>query len=157
MKLIFVLVLFGLGITSYLSYLSISSHSVPCLASNPQSCSMVLGSRYAYAFGIPVSVLGFLTYALILFLLWKHDNKWFHYAELSLVGIFAAGYFNYLMFFEIGAVCVLCEMSHAAMTGIFLLSERWNFLKAIFIFVGVLSMGVAFSAILSSLIAFKVF
>jgi uncharacterized membrane protein len=151
-QIIFVLALFGLILMSYMTYLSLAHKNAPCLASDPEACNTVLSSKYSTFFGIPVSILGALVYASILFLLWKHDNKWLHYAELSLLGVFAAGYFNYLMFFRLDAICVLCELSHLTMTSIFFLSERWHWKKAIFIWFGVAIIGMAASALISPLV-----
>lgn len=151
-QIIFVLALFGLILMSYMTYISLAHKNAPCLASNPEACNTVLSSKYSAFFGIPVSIFGALVYVAILFLLWKHDNKWLHYAELSLLGIFAAGYFNYLMFFRLDAICVLCELSHLTMTSIFFLSERWHWKKAVGIWFLVALLGMGVSALISHLV-----
>ena len=61
----FVLVLIGLIIAGYLSYLKFAAAPAACVESGPFNCNVVLNSQYSELAGIPIAYLGFAVYALI--------------------------------------------------------------------------------------------
>jgi uncharacterized membrane protein len=118
-----VLVLIGVGVASYLSYIEISHAEAAC--GPVGDCNTVNQSKYATLFGfLPVGVLGLMGYALI-FVLWvlRRSGQGVQRAQATL-GLWAAALFGtlfsvYLTFLEpfvIGASCIWCLTSAVVMT-----------------------------------------
>ena len=62
------------GISLYLAAMALAHTSLPgCGAAS--GCHDVMASRWAYTFGIPVSFLGFVLYALTLLLSWAFVRR----------------------------------------------------------------------------------
>src|SRR3972149_850565 len=77
----------GIGIMSYLTYIHYSQSKSFCDISQEVSCDVVTTSIYSEIFGIPVSVLGLLFFAAVLFLVIKRRDKAFQ--TLFIVTLFA--------------------------------------------------------------------
>ena len=68
-KILFVLAVLGLIVSSYLWNKSSEPENVICSIGG--GCDIVLSSRFAYLFGIPVEAFGFFWYLVALLLIWK--------------------------------------------------------------------------------------
>ena len=99
------------------------------LAGCPEAsaCQDILSSRWAYAFGVPVSFLGFVLYAMALLWSWAFARR-----ESTLTGlagsmavstiIAGAAWFTALQIFALHAFCLWCSVTHGlAVTGALLL------------------------------------
>lgn len=128
-KFIPVLVLIGIGVAVYLSY--IETQQAVAVCGPVGDCNAVQQSEYAVIFGIPVGVLGLAGYVLMLVAWWigktNTGTKLANWARLALLGLTAAGllfsmYLTYLEPFVIKAVCLWCLSSSVVIAGLFLLS-----------------------------------
>lgn len=128
--IIVALTLVGLTAAIYLSYVELSHTHAVC---GPMSdCDLVQTSSYARFLGMPVAVLGALTYLVIL-LVWSVSrwlpDRWVPLSAWALLGIAFGGtlfsaYLTFLEPFVIGAVCPWCLTSAVAMTLLLLVSAR---------------------------------
>ena len=110
----------GIGIMSYLTYIHYAQSKSFCDISQEVSCDVVTTSIYSEIFGIPVSVLGLLFFAAVLFLVIKRRDKAFQ--TLFIVTLFALIPSLYLSLTElifINSICILCETSKVLMLIIF--------------------------------------
>jgi uncharacterized membrane protein len=116
----------GLGVAVYLAYVELTH--VEAICGPVGECNLVQASPYAQILGVPVALLGVLSYLAIV-VLWagqKFLGGWL--ANLSLLGLFGltlAGtlfsiYLTLLELFVIDAVCAWC-LSSAVITTILLL------------------------------------
>lgn len=120
------LVLVGLVISSYLSYVEITATQAVC--GPVGDCNAVQTSSYARLFGIlPIGVLGLLGNLSIL-AAWAFKRfgpqQYTRQAALALVGLVSFGilfsiYLTFLEPFVIGATCAWCLASALVMTGLF--------------------------------------
>lgn len=111
-------ILFGLFVSGYLSYLKITDVPSVCIENGPFNCEVVLNSVYSEFGGIPIAYLGFLTYAIIGFVvLFEGRIAFFH--DYSKLITFAVGLFGwmfsmwlvYVQFVRLGVLCPWC-LSH---------------------------------------------
>ncbi|MBS3128971.1 vitamin K epoxide reductase family protein [Candidatus Woesearchaeota archaeon] len=133
----FVVLLAFLGIllTFYLTWLHYNPPApdeeiLGCLTGS--GCSAVTTSEYSYFLGIPVAVLGLVTYIIIfllsiLFLFLKSEEKRKEQVSmiillLSFIGTLFQAYLTYLSATIIRAYCSLCITSEVFITLIFVLS-----------------------------------
>jgi uncharacterized membrane protein len=108
---------------TYLTVLHYARITVPCAAShNP--CELVQTSIYSHVFGIPVSLLGAVGYALILITLFMRDSHHTRLATLAiaLFGIVFSGYLTYREAFTLHAYCEWCLGSAFLMLLTFILA-----------------------------------
>ena len=133
-----VLALAGLGVAGYLSYIETTHTEAVCGPIG--NCNAVQQSPYAYVLGtIPVGVLGFLGYLLILAawgIYWLGSAKWKKIAILFSWGLVWFGvifslYLTFLEPFVIGATCAWCISSAIIMTCLLLATtgpaiNAWN-------------------------------
>jgi uncharacterized membrane protein len=125
---ILVLLLLGIGIASYLSFVETSGVEAVCGPFG--DCNTVQSSDYARLFGIlPVGILGLMGYAgmLVAWLMSRRSSPMSDYAVMALFGmaLFGTGFSTYLTFLEpfvIGATCMWCLSSAIIVTVILLLS-----------------------------------
>ncbi|MCS7201022.1 MAG: hypothetical protein NZ822_02670 [Patescibacteria group bacterium] len=99
------LVLIGLLISAYLTYIHYSIDQYLCL--NGDKCNLVLTSKYSKIFNIPLALVGLAYFSIFLFLLVLKINKRF----LFLISLLSAGfaiYLLYLQFFVIKSICSYC-------------------------------------------------
>lgn len=126
--LLAILSLVGIGITVYLT---VQHYAVPgeafCNINNYLSCDIVNKSTYAEIFGIPVAILGLITYVIIFmasvsFLVsWKHASK----ILIPLTFFVGAGllfslYLTFVELFVLYAVCIFCIAQQIIILIIFL-------------------------------------
>ncbi len=99
------------------------SNSVCLFGGN--ECAQLVQGVYSEMLGLPVSLIGFSVFFLIALFSFTSigetvDKKIFW---LSLLGVFGAGYFNYIMIFKLGSLCPWCELSHVSYLAIFFLAS----------------------------------
>ena len=123
-----ILILIGLGVSFYLTFLHFSQTSAIC-GSNEifNNCDSVLESEYAEILGIPIALLGivfyFSTLILFLFSIFKKNKIFINllfFAEI--IGIIFSAIFTYIQFFIIKALCPYCLTSAIVTLILFLLS-----------------------------------
>lgn len=123
-----VLLLAGIGIAGYLTYVKLFGLEPYCAGVG--DCEAVQTSRYAELFGIPLAVLGLGAYLALLALWWVKERDWQGFGLLAaqvfflgtLVGLLLSAYLTYLELFVILAICPWCVASAAVMTLLFLTS-----------------------------------
>jgi len=123
---ILALTLLGIADSAYLLYEHLG-HDVICIGSG---CSIVDDSIYSEMFGIPMSVMGLVSYLIIFALSWAGfrlrnlAREWVHAAiyGFALVGLLYSGYLTYLELFVIRAICTWCVVSAAIITAVFILA-----------------------------------
>lgn len=122
-----ILAILGLGVALYLAYVEITHVEAVC--GPVGECNQVQSSQYAQIAGIPVAVLGALSYVTIL-MLWGVQRlaspRWADLAFralilLSLFGVLFSIYLTLLELFVIDAVCAWCLSSAVITTVIMLL------------------------------------
>ena len=100
-------VLVGIGIAGYLTWAHYSGTAVACVRGG--GCETVQQSSYAEIAGVPVALLGLLSYSAILVLIaWDSENARLGAATLAFVGLLFSAYLLVLQLFVIDAVCVWC-------------------------------------------------
>jgi uncharacterized membrane protein len=129
--LIPVVVVLGLGVAGYLTY--IETTAVEAVCGPVGDCNAVQNSSYARVLGIlPVGVLGLLGYASIL-IAWivqqVRADRWADFARLAMLGMALFGtlysiYLTYIEIWVIFAVCIWCLSSAVLITLLMLLSIR---------------------------------
>lgn len=105
--------LVALGISGFLAWRSFSGGSVP--GCGPESdCDKVLGSRWAYLFGMPVSLFAVPVYLTALGLSFRKPIPWKALLAMAVLIVVAAAWFVGLQVFAIGAFCKFCMVAHAS-------------------------------------------
>jgi uncharacterized membrane protein len=127
-----VLCLAGLGVSAYLMWgYSVPGATLSCGGSS--GCEAVKNSEFSNILGIPMPLIGLLSYGALLGLLigQSHisivEGGWSAYVALaifgvSLTGVLYSAYLTYLEIFVIYAICRWCVASAVIMVAIFLLS-----------------------------------
>lgn len=110
-----VLTLFGIGVTTYLTYTHYAGIEPSC--SIAHGCERVLNSPYAKLLGVPLSLLGLIGYVGVLAAL-VVDGEYGRIAAafFALVGWGLSLYLLYRELFTIHAFCQWCLASLVAMT-----------------------------------------
>ncbi len=123
----FLLVLIGLFIAGYLSYLKLAAAPAACVEAGPFDCNVVLNSQYSELAGVPIAYLGFVVYALIgLVMLFERKFSFLEqYGSLLVfgIGIFAwlfSMWLVYVQFFLLEALCPWCLSHETNFTLLFL-------------------------------------
>jgi uncharacterized membrane protein len=105
----------GVGIAGYLTYVHYAGLHPICGISH--GCETVQSSSYASLFGIPVALLGLITYVLILISLRRPDENGLHAAyAMTLIGFGFSVYLTYREVFSIHAICSWCVSSAIVFT-----------------------------------------
>lgn len=100
----------GLGVAAYLTWAHYADTQVVCVAGG--GCEKVQESEYSEIAGIPVALLGLLSYSAILaFVLWDSPTARLGAATLALVGVLFAAYLVVVQLFVIDATCVWCMVN----------------------------------------------
>ncbi|RMF00426.1 MAG: vitamin K epoxide reductase family protein, partial [Chloroflexi bacterium] len=129
--LIPVLALFGLGVATYLAYAKLAHAAVVC--GPVGDCDAVQASSYSELLGIPVAILGALTYVAVLGMwfvaVWQQNKRNADLARFGLFGLALIGtlfslYLTFLEPFVIEAVCAWCLTSASIITLILLISTH---------------------------------
>jgi uncharacterized membrane protein len=125
---IWISLVFGILVTTYLSYLKATSVPAVCVVGSVFNCGAVLNSAYSVFMGIPIAYLGlfmYLTLAVILFFersipFLQENGKILMFG----IGLFAwmfSMYLVYLQFFVLGALCPWCLSHETNMTILFVM------------------------------------
>ena len=121
------LVLIGLFIAGYLSFLKLAAAPAVCVEAGPFDCNVVLNSQYSDLAGVPIAYLGFSVYALIGLVMLLEGRLAFLELYGSLI-IFGIGLFAwlfsmwlvYVQFVLLEALCPWCLSHEANFTLLFL-------------------------------------
>ncbi|MEG4190960.1 vitamin K epoxide reductase family protein [Microcoleus sp. Pol17_C1] len=143
----------GAAITAYLTVVKLSNGTAVCPI---EGCDIVLSSPYAYVFGLPLSLFGFLGYlSMIVFavaplLVNPAEQKSFRSKLESWTGLFLfagstamtifSGYLMYVLAVDIKAACIYCIASALFATSLFVLAligREWDDIGQLF-FIGIL-------------------
>lgn len=123
-----ILTFVGLVDSIYLLWIKLANNKAYCLQ-GIGDCWTVNASKYSSVFGIPVSILGIIGYALILgIFLWelKYDflkkNGVYILFGLTFFGLLFSVYLTYIELFVILAICPFCVISATAMVVLFCLT-----------------------------------
>ena len=112
----------------YLLIIKVTNNKALCIQ-GVGDCWSVNTSRYSEVFGIPLSVLGIIAYAVIL-ILWillprndffKHNIPIANFM-LSLIGVIYSAYLTYLEIAVIKAICPFCVVSAILLVILFVVS-----------------------------------
>jgi uncharacterized membrane protein len=102
-----VLSLIGIGIAGYLTYVHYAGISPVCEIAH--GCEKVQTSEWSKLAGVPVALLGLLTYVVIFgALLLRQELAALVAAAASLVGLGFSAYLTYREIFTIEAICIWC-------------------------------------------------
>lgn len=125
--LIWLLLLAGLGIAGYLSWLHWSGATTQCLGGG--QCATVQASAYAKLLGVPVAYLGLGSYLILagLVLLQRRggviaEAALLGQAMVGFIGVAFSGWLTYVELFVIHAICPWCVASAVVMTLLFALT-----------------------------------
>lgn len=134
----FLLVLVGLFIAGYLSYLKLAAAPAACVDAGPFDCNVVLNSLYSELAGLPIAYLGLGVYALIgLVMLFERRLSFLEqYGSLLIfgIGLFAwlfSMWLVYVQFFLLEALCPWC-LSHEANFTLLFLTIAWRVYRETF-------------------------
>ncbi len=134
----YLLVLVGLIIASYLSYLKLAAAPAACVDAGPFDCNVVLNSQYSELAGLPIAYLGLGVYALIgLVMLFERRLSFLEqYGSLLIfgIGLFAwlfSMWLVYVQFFLLEALCPWC-LSHEANFTLLFLTIAWRVYRETF-------------------------
>lgn len=130
--LMILLTVAGLGVSFYLMW-GYTAPGATLACGSSQGCETVKNSVYANLMGIPLPVLGLISYMGLLLLLLVQNQPfvtakgWPAHIALaifgfSLAGVLYSAYLTYIELFVIYAICRWCVVSAAIMVAIFLLS-----------------------------------
>ena len=105
-KILFTLLVIGLIIAAYLTYVHFGPSALVCLSSGIINCKSVVTSSYSVIFGIPLAIYSLLWFALALVL--TRYKKVRTVAEIwLLIGIGGIIYSLFSMYM-LGEICVYC-------------------------------------------------
>jgi uncharacterized membrane protein len=122
----------GLGVSAYLMWgYTVEGAELACGGSS--GCEEVKQSAYASILGVPLPVLGLVSYTVLLILVFLQNlitlknRQLAAYTALaifgiSLMGVLYSAYLTYLEFFVIYAICRWCVASAVIMAAFFILS-----------------------------------
>lgn len=122
----------GLGVSAYLMWgYTVPGATLSCGGSS--GCETVKNSAYSAVLGIPLPVIGLVSYTVLLVLILAQEHPavveraWPPYVALaifgiSLIGVLYSAYLTYLELFVIYAICRWCMASAVLMVAIFFLS-----------------------------------
>ena len=114
---------FGILLTGYLTYVTwFADHPAYCSAGS--GCDLVQSSRWSTLLGLPMSLWGLLTYALLARLVWRLRSKssvWRHALLVAVCGVAISIYLTAVSVLEIEATCGYCLASFATITAILVL------------------------------------
>jgi uncharacterized membrane protein len=124
--------LIGLVDSLYLTWIKFSHREAFCLP-GIGDCETVNTSRYAEFYGIPVALLGALTYVVILLVLTAENRTIFSFPikpdhckmavfGISLFGVIYSGYLTYVELVVLQALCPFCVISAITILIIFIIA-----------------------------------
>ncbi len=96
----------GAGIAGYLTYVHYRGIAPVCTTGG---CEKVQNSKYAELAGVPVALLGLLSYIVLFGLAWlRGEVATFAGVLISLIGVAFSGYLLWAQLGPIGAICQWC-------------------------------------------------
>jgi len=102
-----IVALAGIGVAAYLTWVHYDEGALVCVAGG--GCETVQQSSYAEIAGLPVALLGLVSYTIVLGLIvWDTPYARLGAAALAFVGLAFSVYLLVLQLFVIDAVCVWC-------------------------------------------------
>jgi len=108
----FFLVVVGIVVAGYLSYLKLAEAPAVCVESGPFNCNVVLNSQYSELAGVPIAYLGFAVYVAIGAILLLEDRVEFlrDWARLISfgIGLFAWLFSMWLVYVQVALLEALC-------------------------------------------------
>jgi len=119
--IVFGMALFGVLITTWLTIAASTTAGMP-LCAEDSACDIIQASRWSTVFGIPVALLGLLTYGLIAFISFEmrpSTKRWRRQWLLALIGVSVSVYLTLIGLIELQTVCAWCLASLATISGIF--------------------------------------
>ncbi|MBM4264134.1 MAG: vitamin K epoxide reductase family protein [Deltaproteobacteria bacterium] len=118
--LVFGLACVGMALSAYLTY-SAWQEKLVAFCTAGSDCDVVLNSEWSRLFGIPTSLWGFLTYALIAAVAWnkRTQSQWQISWALAFFGLLFSLYLTFISFFQLRAACPYCLASLGLMAAIF--------------------------------------
>ena len=115
----------GLGVAAYLTYVHYQPEALVCTAGG--GCETVQESSYAEVVGIPVALLGVLTYVAVLVLVaWDSELARTLAAALALTAAGFALYLIVLQAFVIDAWCVWCLVNDLVIVPLLVVGTVWR-------------------------------
>ncbi len=106
------LVVVGIIVAGYLSYLKIAEAPAVCVESGPFNCNVVLNSQYSELGGLPIAYLGFAVYVAMGAILLLEDRVEFLRAWARLIafgiGLFAWLFSMWLVYVQFALLEALC-------------------------------------------------
>lgn len=116
-----VLSLAGMAVMAYLTALHYAGNgSAFCDLSQELSCSFVNQSRYAEVAGIPMAILGIITFAAVLALAVSRNAL--AIALLTLFSVIPSLYLSVIEFFVLRSICIFCEIAKVILLAIFVVA-----------------------------------
>jgi uncharacterized membrane protein len=120
------LALLGLVDAWYLADMAFAGASLTCNVAGLEGCNVVAQSAYSKVFGLPLALYGALFYAMFILALGYVHFKPGRLSTIALgicatSGVLFSGYFLYVQFFLIKALCIYCLGSAAITACIFIL------------------------------------
>ncbi len=123
-----ILVLIGLFVAGYLSYLKLAEAPAVCVETGPFDCNVVLNSQYSELAGLPIAYLGFAVYTVIgaILILERRVEFMREWGRLLTfgVGLFAwlfSMWLIYVQFVLLEALCPWCLTHETNFTVLFAL------------------------------------
>jgi len=109
----FVLSLIGLVLSSYLTYAHFTGKALTgCPTTGVVNCSLVTTSAQSYFLGIPVALLGLISYVVMVALCspwaWRMTNYWVHVARF-VISIASMAFVLWLVYAELMIINHICE------------------------------------------------
>jgi len=102
-----VVAFFGIAVAGYLTWAHYADATLVCVRGG--GCETVQHSSYSEIAGIPVALLGLVSYVTIVLLLaWDSTNARMGAAVLAFVGLLFSAYLLVLQLFVIHALCIWC-------------------------------------------------
>lgn len=124
-----ILVVIGIGISGYLSYVKLTEVPMVCVAGSVFNCEVVQNSIYSRLFGIPIAWLGLAVYIVLGILLFTQNRSAFmrEYGVMLQFGIILFGWLFsmwlvYVQFVRLQALCPWCLSHEANFTILFIVS-----------------------------------
>lgn len=118
------LILAGLGmaVTAYLTAVA-WSNAAPAFCNAGSGCDVIQQSRWSRVLGLPLSMWGFILYAIIAYIAYRPVapiKRWKRVWGFSLVGLVLSLYLTSVGLLSLDAVCLWCLGSLAIITAIFI-------------------------------------
>lgn len=105
-----VVAFFGIAVAGYLTWAHYADATLVCVRGG--GCETVQHSSYSEIAGIPVALLGLVSYVTMLLLLaWDSANARMGAAVLAFVGLLFSAYLLVLQLFVIHAFCIWCVVN----------------------------------------------